>query len=176
MRHLVRPLQIVLLALLASAAAQAQGSTANHDTKQPIEINADSLEVLQDKQIAVFRGNVDAVQGQIRLRADELKVHYRTKDSSGGGGISGSIARIDATGNVFVSSATETAQGDAGVYDVDRGEITLTGKVVLTRGENVIRGRRLVLNMETGHSRIEGDAGAGRVRGYFVPSQKDQKK
>jgi lipopolysaccharide export system protein LptA len=103
-------------------------------------------------------------------------VHYRTKEGGVDGGIAGSIARIDASGGVFVSSPTETAQGDAGVYDVDRGEITLTGQVVLTRGENVIRGQRLVLNMETGHSRIEGTGPSGRVRGYFVPSRKEENK
>ena len=80
-----------------------------HDTSQPIEINADSLEVLQDEQVAVFRGNVDAVQGGIRLKADELRVHYRTENTDSGGDIAGSIMRIDATGSVFVSSASETA-------------------------------------------------------------------
>jgi len=176
MRALARILSIGALALVVSSNAYGQGATKNHDTAQPIEINADSLEVLQDDQVAVFRGNVDAVQGGIRLKADELKVHYRTKGGVGASGLGGSIVRIDAKGGVFVSSATETAQGDAGVYDVDRGEITLTGKVVLTRGENVIRGQRLVLNMETGRSRIESDGGAGRVRGYFVPAPKDAKK
>lgn len=168
----IRILAGAALALLLATGAQAQGKTADHDTSQPIEINADSLEVLQDEQIAVFRGNVDAVQGGIRLKADELRVHYRTEGTKKGADIGGSIARIDATGGVFVSSATETAQGDVGVYDVDRGEITLTGRVVLTRGDNVIRGQRLVLNMETGRSRIEGEGASGRVRGYFVPSQK----
>lgn len=143
-----------------------------HDTDQPIEINADSLEVEQNQQVATFRGNVDAIQGQIRLRADELKVHYRNggDDSASAAGTAGAIVRIDAVGNVFVSSPTETAQGNVGVYDIDNREITLTGQVVLTRGDNVLRGERLVLNMATGRSRIE--SGGERVRGIFVPSQK----
>ena len=65
----------------------------------------------------------------------------------------------------------ETAQGDHGVYDVDSESITLIGSVVLTRDKNVIRGARLVLNLVTGESRIEGaPAGGaqGRVRGRFV--------
>ena len=51
-----------------------------YDTSLPIEITADSLEVRQEEQIAVFRGNVDAVQGDLNLRADELTVYYRTGD------------------------------------------------------------------------------------------------
>lgn len=157
------------LALAADNKPQIQ-----HDTDQPIEINADSLEVEQNQQVATFRGNVDAVQGDIRLRADELKVHYR--DGGGNGsGTAGAIVRIDAVGNVFVSSPAETAQGDSGVYDIDNREITLVGQVVLTRGENVLRGERLVLNMATGRSRIEsgGQRGGERVRGIFTPSKKN---
>lgn len=170
MRRLAGTLLAGLLAGLAAAAAGA--ADVRHDGEQPIEINADSLEVRQDDRIAVFRGNVDAVQGQVRLRADELKVHYRAGAGGQRGGVDGTIERIDATGNVFVSSPGETAQGDSGVYDVARREITLTGKVVLTRGQNVIRGRRLVLNMTTGQSRIDGGGAQGRVRGLFVPPKK----
>lgn len=159
-----------LAGLLLSAAPPAQAQ--DHDADQPIAINADSLEVLQKDRRAVFRGNVDAQQGRILLKADELEVHYSGKD--GGGQVAGSITRIDARGSVFVSSPTETAQGDVGVYDVGAKEITLTGKVVLTRGDNVVRGQRLVLNLATGKSRIEG--GRGRVRGYFVPSRKGASK
>ena len=172
------PALVALIGVLWLASPQMPHAADNrpqiqHDTDQPIEINADSLEVEQDQQVATFRGNVDAVQGEIRLRADELKVHYR----NGGGdtaGAAGAIVRIDAVGNVFVSSPTETAQGNTGVYDIDNREITLTGQVVLTRGENVLRGERLVLNMATGRSRIEsgGQGGGERVRGIFVPTQK----
>lgn len=143
------------------------------DTDQPIEITADSLEVKQDQNIAIFRGNVDAAQGEIRLRANELTVHYRSGDDNGAG--VNAISRIDATGSVFVASTRETAQGDFGVYDVENSLITLTQNVVLTREENVIRGNRLVLNLATGQSRIDGGVGAtqsgGRVRSLFVPKR-----
>ncbi len=170
--HAVLVALLAGLLVLSSPAARAADNRPQlqHDTDQPIEINADSLEVEQNDQVATFRGNVDAVQGEIRLRADELKVHYRNGgDSGGAAGTAGAIVRIDAVGNVFVSSPTETAQGNAGVYDIDSREITLTGQVVLTRGENVLRGERLVLNMATGRSRIE--SGGQRVRGIFMPSR-----
>lgn len=146
---------------------------------EPIEINADRLEVQQDRQVAIFRGNVEATQGAIRLRADELKVYYRAADRAqkqqDPPAPGGSISRIDAIGNVFVSSPEEVAQGAAGTYDVLRKEIVLTGEVVLTRGANVIRGDRLVLNLLTGHSRVEANAAGGRVRGLFQPPKSGQK-
>ena len=170
------PILVSLLLVLAASGRPSVAQSlpgAGHDADQPIEINADSLEVQQDKQIAVFRGNVDAIQGAIRLKADELKVYYRTGGSSAD--LNGAIVRIDALGRVFISSPSETAQGDAGVYDVAGKQITLTGSVVLTRGQNVIRGQRLVMNMETGLSLVEGGGPGGRVRGLFVPSEKPKR-
>lgn len=146
----------------AAAATPAKPTTPNN--RQAIEITADALEVQQDKRVAVFAGNVNAAQGEYVLRADKLTVHY----AAGGG--DNSISKIDATGSVFFSTAGQTAQGQAGTYDVDAGIITLTGAVVLTQGENVVRGNTLVLNLTTGQSRMDGGAtGGGRVRGLFVP-------
>jgi lipopolysaccharide export system protein LptA len=168
-RRLTLPACLVSLLLLSAAAAAAQGLLGKRDGDQPIEINADSLEVLERERVAIFRGNVDALQGRIRLKADELKVHYKG-GAEGGGSLTGAITRIDAAGGVFLSSPTETAQGERGIYLVERREITLSGKVVLTKGDNVIRGQSLVMNMDTGYSKIEGGGAPGeRVRGLFVP-------
>ncbi len=163
---------MILSAVMLAAPAAAQSTKDLLDSDQPIEINADSLEVQQDQQLAVFRGNVDATQGRIKLKANELRVHYADGESGGADGLTGSIRRIDAVGDVFIWSPTETAQGDLGVYDVGAKQITLTGAVVLTRGENVLRGKRLVMNTATGVSRM--DAGGGRVKGLFVPPKKSQ--
>lgn len=167
----------LLVAFAGGALGQGQ-SAPGHDASQPIEINADRLEIQRDRRIAIFSGNVDAVQGEMRLRADILAVHYRN-DKGGGAGaeanLGATISRIDATGNVFISSPSETVQGRQGVYDVERGVIVLTGSVVLTRGENVIRGERLVLDLASGRSRMESAAPGGqggRVRALFAPPAK----
>jgi lipopolysaccharide export system protein LptA len=166
---------LALLGAAATAAVAQNRPALQHNADLPIEINADNLEVQQNKQLAVFRGNVDAKQGDIRLRAQEIKVWYRSGGQKGkaAADVGGAIVRIDALGQVFVSSPQETARGDVGVYDVAEREITLTGDVVLTRGENVIRGQKLVMDMDTGLSRMHGGAGGGRVRGLFTPPKKD---
>ena len=161
------------LATLSGASGQ-QLNLGKHDTDQPIEINADSLEVLQDKNLAIFRGNVDVKQGKIRLQADELKVRYRQAGGDQSGNVSGSIERIDATGNVFMSTPTETAKGDKGSYDMASRVITLVGNVVLTRGKNVMRGQHLVYNMINGRSEMKGGGKGGRVKGLFVPEKKSK--
>ena len=48
--------------------------------------------------------------------------------------------------------------------------VTLSGNVVLTQGPNVLRGERLIVDLNSGVSRIEaGKGGSGRVQGLFVP-------
>ena len=167
--HLAAGMVLSLLALNSAAHGQTRPATADAD--QPIDINADNLEVQQDKNLAIFSGNVIAVQGQIKLRAEQLRVWYRASADSGSGsaaGNNGTIIRIDAIDRVFVSSSTETAQGDIGIYEVADQRLTLTGAVVLTRGENVLRGNKLVMNLATGQSKISG----GRVHGRFVPPKR----
>ena len=140
----------------------------------------------QEEQIATFAGNVDAVQGDLVLSADRLKVHYEGETSGVGvtAGSGNSIRRIDAEGNVIIASPEETAEGRFGTYDVLAKLVTLEGQVVLTRGDNVIRGERLELDLVSGKSRIigagpetaGGDAPSnGRVRALFTPKTKDDK-
>ena len=167
-----RSLALVALALFvggAGAAAQ-EAAIRGHDASQPIEITADTLEVDRDRNVAIFSGAVNAIQGDLVLRADILRVHYRAGEESSAD-FSGAIARIDAEGSVFFSTLAETARGDSGVYDVRNGTITLIGAVVLTRGNNVLTGDRLELNLATGSSRLYSDGadGGGRVHGLFVP-------
>lgn len=156
---------------------------------QPIEISADQLEVQQEKNLAIFRGRVEAIQGTMRLKSDELHVFYSGNNNSdtepaappsAGAATPGqgqSIKKIDARGNVFVSSPKETAKGNDGTYDVVGRKIVLTGAVVLTQGQSVIRGQRLTMNLATGKSVVDSSAqaGGGRVQGIFVPEKNGDK-
>ena len=93
------------------------------------------------------------------------------------------IRRIDAAGHVILASPEETAKGDHGTYDVPGKMVTLEGKVVLTRGANVIRGERLEMDLVSGKSRIVGaetsvadgdrETSGGRVKALFTPKVKD---
>lgn len=163
----------VALTLYGTPASGQFAPGAAHDTKQPIEITSDTLEVQKDQQIAIFEGNVDAAQGELNLRSDRLIVHYRTNENG-----DSTISLIEAEGNVFLASPTEMGQSERGIYNVDTGMVELLGSVVLTRGQNVIRGNRLVLNLATGKSKMESGVSATgqrkRVKALFVPNSKPQ--
>ncbi len=140
-------------------------------TDQPIDIESDTLEVLDDKKRAIFRGNVKAVQGGMMLRSKELLVNY-----AGGDGLSSSgsrITHIRADGKVMITTEkNQTATSDWAVFDVPSQQVTIGGNVVLSQGENVIKGDRLVIDLKTGRSRFENEgqvATSKRVRGIFKP-------
>jgi len=175
-----RRLQTIALAALTAvtmatipAAAQDKGpfGSFKHDSSAPIEIAADALEVRQAESLAVFEGNIDALQGTLRLTADRLEVTYESEQS---GGDTGAIQHMRAEGNVFLSNGAETAQGAWAEYDVAGGTIRMGGAVVLTQGDNAISGESLVIDLNAGTGRIEGGvAGSSRVKSVFTPAPKN---
>lgn len=144
--------------------------------KDPIKIEATTLEVRDREKIAIFTGNVFVQQGETELRCRQLTVHYegtatavRAKD--GPGVSSQQIRRLVAVGGVIVTSKDQRATGETGIYDAKANTVTLTGNVVLTQGPNVMRGQRLVTDLTTGLSRLDAETktSPGRVQGLFIP-------
>ncbi len=160
---------VLLLATAASAQNNPLLDESGHDSSLPIAISADAMEVEQSQRRATFLGAVDARQGEFALRADKLVVHYRDRSQ---GGDRGSIRLIEAMGDIFLVTPSETAQGDAGSYDVDAGIVTLTGQVVLTNADAVLTGARATMNLATGESRVTGEG--GRVNVLFEGDEQDQ--
>lgn len=175
----VRALWLAVALGLGAGSAQAQvGSPISMEKNEgPIEINADTLDVRQDKKTATFTGNVIATQGKLSLKSQQMIVFYRDKQEAASG--MQRISKIDVDGDVFLSTGAETAKGKKGTYYVDQKVVRLFGDVLLTQGQNVLRGDALEYNMATGQSKIVGGAAAGgvpgvtrqggRVKGLFMP-------
>ncbi|MBL0317918.1 MAG: lipopolysaccharide transport periplasmic protein LptA [Alphaproteobacteria bacterium] len=151
---------------------------AEKDSSKPVEINSDSLSVNQEKHLATFLGNVEAVQGSVIIRSEKMIVHYRDKKDNND---QSAVSLIEVIGKVFLTTEKETASGRQGEYNVDKKLVTLDGNVILTQGKNVIKGDHLVYNMATGKSELTsapGTAGAtthkGRVHGVFIPDKQNQ--
>jgi lipopolysaccharide export system protein LptA len=167
----------LLSALLLAAPLHAQ-SLRGHNTNAPVDVAADRIEVQDRSDRAVFSGNVRVTQGGLALNASRLTVAY--SGSAGGG--NPQIQRLDATGGVTVRSASENARGDFAIYDLNRRLITMLGNVVLNQGPNTVRGGRLVIDLTSGRSVIDGSAvggtpgvsgSGGRVTGRFTVPQRN---
>lgn len=135
----------------------------------------DSLEWYDNTQLAVARGDAVAMREGKRLRGDVLTATVTKAQNE-----SSHISRVDAQGNVLVSSLDQIARGDAGVYNVDTGIATLTGRVTLTKGDNELRGKYAVVDLNNNVSRLLSappssqltERGPTRVEGLLVPRPK----
>jgi lipopolysaccharide export system protein LptA len=197
-RRLMRCMAAVLIALATMAVGDAgaqsavkgvpnamQGFSQNRD--QPIQIEAGSLEMRDKKKEATFAGNVKVVQGDTTMTSKSLVVFYDQstapapaaasskgaksapiQSATPGPGGSSSIRRLEAKGSVVVVQKDQIVTGETAIFDTKANQVTMQGGVVLTQGQNVLRGDRLVVDMTTGVSRIESDT--GRVQGLFQSS------
>lgn len=160
---------LITAGLLGAGMAQAQegiSALKGHDSKAPVDVTADRMEVQDRVDRAIFAGNVVARQGDLSLRTARLTVAYASQD-----GID--INRIDASGGVTVTSPSETARGDFAVYDLNEGLITMVGNVRLERGGSYLSGGRLTIDLDTGRAVMDGglrgvNQGGGRVSGRFT--------
>ncbi|MGY6532376.1 LptA/OstA family protein [Glycocaulis sp.] len=152
-----------MVCLLAAPAAFAQTPAPDF-----VDISSDRQEILDQDDRALFVGNVNAIRGDTRLRADEAEAIIARSPETG----QRRIERIVARGEVFYVTPLETARGDHGIYDLNEEIIILSGSVVLTQGCNVSTGQELVINLRTGISRLTG--GSGRVRSLFFSEASEE--
>ena len=167
--------------LLAVCAAASLGVAAHgaglsgHNSDAPVNYAADHIELLDKENRVLLSGNVDITQDDLHMRAARGTVAY-TND----GGVK--IQRLDASGDVVVTRGEQTARGDVATYDFNRRIITMVGNVVLHRGGDSLNGARMVIDLNTGLSTVDGrgmgggrhgGGAGGRVSGSFaVPKKK----
>ncbi len=161
----------------AGPANALQGFSQNRD--QPVKIQAASFEVREKDKIATFTGDVHVVNGDTELRCKALTVFY-DEDSSGrnmkaaepGPGGERQIKRIEAKGGVTVVQNDQHAAGDAVIFNMRENTVTLTGNVVVTKGADILRGQRLVVDLTNGVSKMD----QGRVEGLFQAGPRSPEK
>lgn len=159
------------LALAASPAVaqtvDTKEATAESKEVKDVDIEADQMEILDDKKQAIFRGNVIGRRGNVTLKAATLTVNYVETPDPATGGNKTEVTHLDAQGGITIITRTQTITGDWGKMDVKANEVTVGGKVKVVQGKTVISGEKLFADLDTGKSEMTG----GRVRGSFVPEQ-----
>lgn len=158
--RMVRSAAVGFLGTLAVVGSLATAQAlAGHNSDAPVNYAADRIE-LQDKQNrVVLSGNVRIDQAGLTLNAARTLVDYTNAGSL-------KIQRIMATGGVTVARGNERARGNVAVYDFNRRIITMAGDVRLNRGSDTLNGGRLVIDLRSGVSSVDGSAsGSSGVTG-----------
>ncbi|MGB6228744.1 MAG: LptA/OstA family protein [Litorimonas sp.] len=142
-----------LAALLWGAHAHAQFAGAGGGN---IELYADNA--VSVKGVTTLTGQVDARQDGVRILADEMVIYSRSAGADAGGlsvgSVGNDIQRIVATGNFYYITPDQEVRGDKGVYIADSDTFKVTGDVVLTQADSVVRGRELIYNLSTERARV----------------------
>lgn len=173
----------------AQGAAKSNSPLSNFGSgsKEPYKIDANKLEVQQQANSATYSGDVVVVQGKMTMRCTKLVIFFDQKSAeaktaaargnSATGATpaaspaanAGGLKRLECHGPVSINQEKQTATANNLVYESDT--VTLTGNVVISDGDNVQAGEKMVYNTKTGIGTVEG----GRVRGIFTPGQGDGK-
>ncbi|SFP63639.1 lipopolysaccharide export system protein LptA [Mesorhizobium sp. NFR06] len=159
----------------SSATSQIPGLKLSGD--QPIQIESDKLEVRQADSMAVFSGNVTVNQGPTLLKAGKMTVYY-VKDANAGKSAAAGASAMTGAANidhllvenkVYIKSNDQIATGDTGKFDMKTQVLVLEGKeVVLSQGDNVLKGCKLTVQMKSGLGNVEG---CPRVIMSFTPQK-----
>lgn len=159
MPRLVLSLILAVATLLGQPAAAQDvqisfGQSLRLDGRE-LEITADSLEVDQTSGASIFRGNVLAVQGELRIQAQFLRLDYQSGARAG----AQRIGTLTASGGVTMVTAEEAIEAREAIYALDEQRLEMIGDVMLVQGPNTLSGERFVADLRAGSGRM-----IGRVR------------
>lgn len=171
-RFALTALVIAITALTATTALAVDPMASD----KPISVNADSLEVDNKANIAHFVGNVDAVQGDVKIKCDQLDVHYsnqgkKDKEEAGmmaGGG--GRVTKVVALGHVKITQKDRVAMGRKGTYWAGGRKLLMEGKATVWQGKNQVAGDKITVYLDKDRAVVHGKPGK-RVSVTIVPKK-----
>jgi lipopolysaccharide export system protein LptA len=157
------------------------------DRNAPMNVEAATLEVLDNSNKAVFEGDVRARQGDLLMRTSELTAFYSGQAGMGlgnpanpiedpGANAKGKekseIVRLEARRKVILDSESknQSATAEWADFDVKANKALLGGGVTVTKATedplkpDVVRGERLRVDLTTGISQVEAAQAAAPQR------------
>ncbi len=148
------------------------GGKSTLETPSETIVANEGMEYRSRERIASARGDVVAVRGPRKLRADQMTAEF----AEGPDGAM-QVIRIDASGEVLIATAKEVVRANKAVYHPEQEKVELNGNVRVTRGRTELAGAQASLDLRSGVSRLEGgggSGGSGRARAVFMPESRGQ--
>jgi lipopolysaccharide export system protein LptA len=149
------------------------------DKDKPINFTADQVDANYEQKNGSLKGNVVLTQGTLTIRGDRMDFKQNADNS-----VSATVYGNPLSFRQKKDDADEYFEGFAqrAVYDGTKEFLQLFDRALLRDGQNEIRSNYITYNSTTSKFTAEGGpekAGAtqapeGRVRGMFMPNEKDQ--
>lgn len=162
--------------------------------KEPITVTSDKLDYDYKNNVVVYRGDVLAVQGDVKVKSDKLTVTLESAkgkdakdpkdpasppapapkaspvpDPSEKG--SQKLKEVVAEGHVRIDSGERWATGGKAVFDQTHRTLVLTDQPKLHQGSNEVGGDRVIVYLDEDRSVVEG--GRQRVKAVLYPGKDD---
>ena len=142
---------------------QPKGKPASaNEKREPVYFESVGLEGMRSQGLIKLLEKVIVTQGDMRLEADRATVHFDKKTEE--------VSKVVATGNVkLLRTDPETrqkvrAESNEVLFDNLERKLTLKGNAKLWRGGDLVRGKQIVYELDTGWIK------ADRVEGIVQPA------
>lgn len=146
----LRLLAFLALAVLATPAF----------AQQKVNITADLFSLDEASNTAVFTGNVVVIHPTVTVWAPKVVATYGTGGTT-------DIKTFEATGEVRLKTADQTATGQRAVFTPGDQLLRLTGNVEVVNAGGTVSADELVVNLRTNVSTFTSGQ-TGRVTGIFT--------
>ncbi len=128
------------------------------DSSEPIHIEADRMVSQEQDNTVVFIGNVDAKQGGLVIRTDEMTVYYVQQGNGSGRKNSSQVEKLICKGNVQISQGDWLGTGKRMDYFALDRKVILSGDAKGWQGQNMVSGKTITYYLDEGRSVVEGPA------------------
>ncbi|MBW1635878.1 MAG: lipopolysaccharide transport periplasmic protein LptA [Deltaproteobacteria bacterium] len=127
---------------------------------KPIHIEADHMTSTEKTDSVLFEGDVDAKQGDVRIRADKMTVFYSKKQAKTkkkkAGKSSQQVEKLVCIGNVEVTKGEWLGTGKKMIYLAKDQQIILLDNAKAWQGQNMVAGNKIIYYIGQGRSEVIG--------------------
>ncbi len=157
-----RPTSIALLSVLAAAVWLLLFNGLALAAEKPIYVEADHMSSTGDSNAVLFTGNVDAKQGDLRIRSDKMTVFYDDPDNPDDKQLASTqrIQKLMCDGNVEITREDWLGTSEHMTYLAGSRQVILTGNAKAWQGQNMVVGEKIIYYMDEGRSEVVGSAAA----------------
>lgn len=155
---------IVLLLLLFPGQLRALAS----DGDQPIEVEADSLEVRESEHISIYQGNVKLVQGSLQISSERLVIRFNADNELQVIEMTGAPARFRQLDDDQTEMLGEAAQID---YTESQSLLVLRGSARFSHAGDIIESEMIRVNTESNSIQAGSSESDERVKMLIQPRQ-----
>jgi len=150
------------------------GSVSVYADDAPIRIEADRMTSIEKTNSVVFNGAVDARQGDVRIRTDEMTVYYTQKPKDEKTATQ-QVEKLICIGNVEITRGEWLGTSKKMVYLSKERQVILTENAKAWQGQNMVSGDKIIYYLDEGRSEVSGGTtattGGETAKGEKKPSR-----